>query len=344
MLRGSGRETRREDAMLRTLTLAAAAAAAATAAAALVATIARAQAPADLPIRTELHPIQSLWITDQQFLTGDRNGKQVTVSAELSIPRGTGKLPAVILMHGSGGMGGNIGYWKRQLNAIGVATFAIDGMTGRGLTGVGSNQAVLGRLNFIVDIYRSLAILAKHPRIDPDRIVLMGFSRGGQAALYASLERFNKIWNESGAQFAAYIPFYPDCATSYLLDTDVMRNPIRIFHGTPDDYNPVRSCKAYRARLGEKADIEITEYPSAPHGFDNPLGANPSRPAANDQSVRECTIAETAPGVLTNAATGQPFTYKDDCVRLGPTVGHDPEATVAVTQAVRNFLKEVLRL
>ncbi len=316
--------------------------------AALVASVARAEAPRDLPARTELHPIQSLWITDQQFLTGDRNGKPVTVSGQLSFPRGSApgaRLPAVILMHGSGGMGGNIGYWQRQLNGMGIATFAIDGMTGRGLTGVGSNQAVLGRLNFIVDIFRGLEILAKHPRIDPDRIVLMGFSRGGQAALYAALERFNKIWNESGAQFAAYIPFYPDCATRYLLDTDVMRNPIRIFHGTPDDYNPVRTCKAYRDRLvAAKVDIEIVEYPNAPHGFDNPLGAVPARAAANDQTVRDCTIRETEPGVLTNETSSQPFTYRDACVRRGPTVGHDAEATVAVTKAVSEFLKGVFRL
>ena len=88
-------------------------------------------------------------------------------------------------------------------------------------------------------------------------------------------------------------PFYPDCATTYNDDTQVVAKPIRIFHGTPDDYNPVRSCKAYQERLLQaKVDIQITEYPNAAHGFDNPLGSVPPRPAANDQSVRECASAK----------------------------------------------------
>jgi dienelactone hydrolase len=130
---------------------------------------------------------------------------------------------------------------------MGISTFVIDGMTGRGFTGVGSNQASLGRLNFIVDMYRALAILAKHPRVDPERIALMGFSRGGQGVLYASVERFHKMWNESGVQPAAYVAFYPDCATTYRDDTAVVAKPIRIFHGTPDSYNRSRPARASSA-------------------------------------------------------------------------------------------------
>src|SRR5207245_8332578 len=81
-----------------------------------------------------------------------------------------------------------------ELNELGISTFALDSFTGRGLTEVNSNQALLGRLNFIVDLYRALEVLASHPRVDPRRIVLMGFSRGGQATLYASLKRFNRLW------------------------------------------------------------------------------------------------------------------------------------------------------
>ena len=48
-------------------------------------------------------------------------------------------------------------------------------------------------------------------------------------------------------------------------------------------------------------------------------------------------------GTLVNDATKASFTYKDECVRLGPLVGHDPEATQAATVAVTGFLKSVLK-
>ena len=195
--------------------------------------------------------------------------------------------------------------WTRELNKIGVSTFALDGFTGRGLTEVNTNQAKLGRLNFILDIYRALDVLAKHPRVDPERIALMGFSRGGQATLYASLKRFHQLWNRSGVQFAAYVPFYPDCMTTYLSDTDVVGRPIRIFGGTLDDYNPIAACKAYVERLqAAGADVEVTEYPKASHAFDNPLGVQPATVHPEFQSARNCKIQEEADGVLINAETG----------------------------------------
>src|SRR6266571_671949 len=178
--------------------------------------------PKEIAQRVELYAIPSLTISDQQFLTGDTNGKPVTVAGEFRIAQGSGKLPVVVLMHGSSGVGAGMDPWVRHFNAMGISTFVIDGFSGRGLTAVGPNQALLGRLNFIVDIYRALEILAKHPRVDPDRIVLMGFSRGGQATLYASLDRFHKLWNKSGAQFAAYIPFYPDCSSSDTTTTETV--------------------------------------------------------------------------------------------------------------------------
>jgi dienelactone hydrolase len=254
-------------------------------------------------------------------------------------------LPVVVLQHGSGGYGANIDAWTRQLNEMGISTFALDGFTGRGLVEVSTNQALLGRLNFILDIYRALDILATHPRVDPNRIVLMGFSRGGQAALYASLKRFNKLWNRSGVEFAAYLPFYPDCMTTYISDTDVVDRPIHIFGGTPDDYNPIAVCKAYVERLRAAGHaVDVTEYPNAPHAFDNPLGARPAAVAAKSQSVRSCRIREEAIGQLINTSTNQPFTYKDACVVHGPHIGYDPVAAQAANTAVAAFFKALFKL
>ena len=128
----------------------------------------------DLAVRTELISINTLTLSDAQFLTGDTNGKATTTAGQLRIARGSDRLPVVVLQHGSGGMGANIEMWAREFNAMGVSTFALDGFTGRGLTQVGTNQALLGRLNFVLDIYRGLEALAKHPRVDSQRIVLMG--------------------------------------------------------------------------------------------------------------------------------------------------------------------------
>jgi dienelactone hydrolase len=302
--------------------------------------------PREVAARVEIYAIPSLTISDQQFLTGDANGKPVTVAGEFRIAQGAGRLPVVVLMHGSSGVGSNTEPWVHQFNAMGISTFVIDGFTGRGLTAVGPNQALLGRLNLILDIYRSLDILAKHPRVDPERIVLMGFSRGGQAALYASLERFNKLWNKSGAQFAGYIPFYPDCSTRYATDTEVAARPIRIFHGTPDDYNPVASCKAYVGRLQDaKRDVVLTEYPDSQHAFDaGLLGVSAIAVSANAQTARNCHIKEGEGGVLMNADTNAAFGYKDACIELNPHVGGNPATAEAARKAVSDFLQALFKL
>jgi dienelactone hydrolase len=121
------------------------------------------------------------------------------------------------------------------------------------------------------------------------------------------------------ASLVAYVPFYADCATAFVSDTDVVDPPIRILGGTPDDYNPIGLCKPYVERLRAAGhDVQLTDYPNAPHSFDNPLGARPAAASPNFESVRSCTIREEPMGTSINAAMREPFTYKDPCVAHGP--------------------------
>jgi dienelactone hydrolase len=292
-----------------------------------------------------LYQIPTLTLSDQQFLTGNAAGTPVIIVGQLRIAQGSGRLPVVVLQHASSGYDARIDVWSRELNEIDVSTFALDGFTARGLTDINSNQSLLGRTNFILDVYRALEILAKHPRVDPARIALMGFSRGGQATLYASLKRFHQLWNKSGVEFVAYVPFYPDCMTTFLSDADTVDRPIRIFGGVKDDYNPISVCKLYTERLRAAGrDVEVIEYPNASHAFDNPLGAQPARVQPTFESVRDCKIREGADGLLINTDTQQQFSYKDTCVVRGPHTGYDPAATLEAKRTVREFFKTVFQL
>jgi dienelactone hydrolase len=296
--------------------------------------------------RTELHAIPTLTLSDHQFLIGDKNGTAVMIAGVLRLPRlGTDRLPAVILVHGSGGIGGNVDRWSQELNGIGLATFVTDSFTARGIQSTSANQALLGRLNMILDSYRALALLAAHPRVDPTKIVLMGFSRGGQATLYASLRRFERMHGAQGATFAAYVPFYAPCFTTYIGDEDVSDKSIRLFHGTADDYVPVAPCRVYVERLRKAGkDVTLTEYADAYHAFDNPILKEGPQLAAQSQTTRRCTMTEEPEGMIINAVTKRPFTMEDPCVERGPHVGYNAAATVAATQAVKEFLRMILKL
>ena len=77
-------------------------------------------------------PDPSLTLSDQQFLSGDAAaGRPVTVAGEFRVAQGTGKLPVVVLMHGSSGVGATTEAWVHAFNAMGISTFVIDGFTGR---------------------------------------------------------------------------------------------------------------------------------------------------------------------------------------------------------------------
>jgi dienelactone hydrolase len=262
----------------------------------------------------------------------------------LKVAQGTGRLPLVILLHGSGGIEENAAVWERLFASLGISSFAIDSFTGRGIVSTVADQSQLGRLNMIVDLYRSLAILAAHPRVDANRIAVMGFSRGGQAALYASLKRFQKSWNLSGIDPAAYIALYAPCITTYIDDTQVTDHPIRIFHGTSDDWVEIAPCRAYFKRLrATSKDVQMTEYPNAWHAFDYP--SLPSKPIEVPYAqTTHCILKEEPIGTIVNVATRKPFTSADDCVGRNAHVAYSAAATHATAAALKQLLTKVFNL
>jgi len=296
-------------------------------------------------VRIEVHTLKTMTLTDEQFLTGVKEGKPDVIAGELRIPRpGTDRLPAIVLVHGSGGVGGHVHVWSQELNKMGVATFLLDGFTGRGIMDTIANQEQLSRLTMINDTYRVLELLARHPRIDPSRIAIMGFPRGGQVALYSSLRRFQRMHGPSNVEFTAYLAFYPTCNATFIDDGEVSDRPIRVFHGTADDYVPIGPCQEYVKGLQKAGkDVQLMEYPDAHHMFDATVITAPLRlPQA--QTVRNCRMEENPIGRLINKETKQPFSYNDPCVARGATVAGNSQAYGEALKAVKECLAVTFKL
>ena len=304
-----------------------------------------ADAPASIfTVRTEAIPIETLTISDEQFLKGDAYGRPTIIAGTLRIAKGSGRLPLVVLVPGSGGLNPNLDVWGRQFEEMGISTFAMDSFAGRGIVSTVVDQSQLGRLNMIIDLYRSLAVLAAHPRVDPSRIAVMGFSRGAQATLYSSLRRFQKLWNTSGIEPAAYIALYPPCVTTYVDDTDVSDHPIWMFHGISDDYVEIGPCRDYFSRLRNTAkDVKMVEYPDTWHAFDYPLVPPTPTVVANGQTTH-CVLKEEPIGVIINTETQKPFTNADSCVGRNPHIAYSASSTQATEATVKELLRTVFRL
>jgi dienelactone hydrolase len=266
-----------------------------------------------------------------QFLQGAAPGAPVTISGDLKLPAGTtARVPAMVIVHGAGGISQGEMQWARDILKIGVATFVIDSFTGRGIRETQTGQTNLPIVVSIVDAYRALALLGRHPRIDPARIGILGLSRGGGVSLYASLRRFQRMHAPPDLAFAVYVAFYPPCNTRYVGDEDVSDRPIRILHGEADDQTLFAACRDYVARLRQAGkNVEIVGYPGAHHSFDG-VHARTDRTTRN---FSQCRFDEAQPLADLNA-------YVASCVSRGVTRAYDARAHADAVRRVTALLSE----
>ena len=308
-------------------------------------------------VRLEIRPVETATLTSNQFLTGDANHRPVTLAAELRLPvcdpryskcsegstarPAAGKVPAVVLIHGSAGILPYHERWVQDINSLGIATLLLDSFSARGIVNTASDQSQLDTTGMMIDAYRALELLVRDERIDRNRIAVMGFSKGAVSAVYSSSQRFTKLYAPSGAQFAAHIGVYTPCYYRYRDDDKVTGKPLRLFHGTADDYTPIEACRAYVARLKQVGvDAQLTEYPGAYHLYDSTLQPSVKDPEA--QTLRNCRLVEDQQGRLRDGATNEPFTLNAACIERGATRGpYNEKAAIATAKAVKEFLLSV---
>jgi dienelactone hydrolase len=206
----------------------------------------------------------------------DRNAR---VIGELRVPTSNrDRLPAVLILGSSPGRDGRGAFYAEALNVGGIVSLDIDMFQGKGLPATPRHN--------LPHVYQALEYLARDPRIDANRLGIMGVSWGGNVAVLASFDELVRQYAIGERRFAAHLALYPGCWKHYALlvnkpgkwqelkPTIYLRttgSPVRILAAEKNDYDDRDTCVKFVGAL--PADVQrhfsVIVYPGATFGWDS---------------------------------------------------------------------------
>lgn len=216
------------------------------------------------------------------------------------------QVPAVVMLHGAAGIlpTREVTY-GRQLAAMGVAALAVDAFGARREMASGFLDRLMHitEASMLADAYAARSYLAGRPEIDPDRIVLVGFSYGGMATLYAASAQVARTFAPGGGRFAAHVAFYAPCIVRFE-DRRSTGAPVLMLYGTADAIvDPARCRETADWLTAGGSSVTMIGYPGALHQWD---GRAPG-PRRIGWNLAPCRFQVAADGSVTDATTGLPM-------------------------------------
>jgi dienelactone hydrolase len=214
------------------------------------------------------------------------------IPAALSLPsRGNAPFPAVVIVHGSGGLVpvGPERSFVVALNGSGIATLVLDMWAPRGMPRGADAFGGTGGLDrrpstpqdTLPDAFGALKYLARHPLIDRSRIGIMGFSWGAMVSLLAADDgAAGKALHGDDLRFAAHSgnylvcwPYRPGGPMAAAVQTPRTGRPMQIHVAGRDDYDDADGGAACRAvvdslPLDKAARPELFVHEAATHMWD----------------------------------------------------------------------------
>jgi len=242
------------------------------------------------------------------FMLNDAGRKGVdrtTAFGTLFLPPGRHEprsVPAVVMLHGSGGVlsARELTYGK-QLAAMGVAALVVDAFAARRDRGTSFTQRLLNitETMLIADAYAALDHVATRPEIDPDRVVLIGFSYGAMATMYALNAQVAERLGPNGRRFAGHVAYYGPCVTEFA-DDRTTGAPLLILYGDGDEIIDPRRCDEAAAEFrAGGSEVETIVYPGAVHQWDGAFGRR-----MIGRNLADCDYEVAADGTVKDRNTG----------------------------------------
>lgn len=345
----------------------------------LVANAADAPAPAafDLPAFPALPapaPISESTAGDITFPTRTPYDFDILLSRYASLPvhQGMGRIhlpagassakpvPAVVLVHGSGGLTpGRESQYAALLAANGYAALVIDYYRPRGIvesTPYISKTVGVTEFDAVSDAYAALRVLDAHPAVDARRVAIMGFSYGGMASRIALDARVKAAVAPELAPFAAHIDYYGPCFQDFHVPTTTGA-PLLSLRGGEDASNDLIACAARETQLRQAgSEVSSVIYARAGHAWEAMVPRAPGKHAY----LAGCTMDYDAAGMP--SVGGKPIipasadTARESrarlrlnsggalgaCIKVGYIIGRDDDTHAQSDYQMLQFLRRTL--
>jgi dienelactone hydrolase len=274
----------------------------------------------------------------RQLLAREAATGPVTLRANLGFPEeAKDRYPAVVIVHTIGGYrDANEGYAAAELRKSGFATLTYDSFAARGTTG----PAMSGSPGYlpagVADAYAALRRLVSEPKIDVDRIGIVGFSFGGEVAHLTAFELLRSALLPGEGRFAAHVAFYPAGNFGAIAERGAYTgSPVLMLLGGKDDNLPVAKIESYLGytqATGNPAPIETVTYQGAYHAWTVP-SLTTLRFYPEYVSTKKCPLILIGPNRPVFLIDGQVKTF--DPGFFGVCMGEAPGYSMAYDAAVR---------
>ena len=206
------------------------------------------------------------------FLASSKHGgKSFQLRGELFRPKGAGPFPAVVLMHGCGGLppptSQALSKHANYLVAHGFIALKLDSFGPRGFADRAvckdREQSRAARVYRVQDAMDALAFLATRADVDRRNIFQMGQSNGAGVSLRIADEKNAVPGGGPERQFRAVVGYYPGCGNREA--GMKLAIPLLVFSGGRDDWAPAKPCEEMKT---SGAEYKFVKYANAAHSFD----------------------------------------------------------------------------